>query len=95
MKLVSKYTAKIMVFKKDCVLFSRLYISFKTMTETLRNFSVQKAVMAAFTVVHRTIPRRNQSVSRKALASWLQSDSGATGRNHSGLSCCSPDASGS
>ena len=76
MKLVSKYTAKIMVFKKNCVLFSRLYISFKTMTETLRNSSVRKAVMAAFTVVHSTTPRRNQSVSLKVLVRWLQADCG-------------------
>ena len=96
MKLVSKYTTKIMVLKENSVLFST-YISFKNVTETLRTSSVRKAVMAAFTVTHRTTPRRKQGVYRKVLVGWLQSDSGATecGRNHSGWSCCSPDASAS
>lgn len=65
--LVSKYKVKIMVLKEDGVLFSRLYISFKTPLESLRTSSVRKGAMAAFTVARRTTMRRNQSLSRKVL----------------------------
>ena len=94
-KLVSKYKVKIMVLKENCVLFSRLYISFKTLMESLRTSSVRKGAMAAFTVARRITPKRNQSVTRKVLARCLQLGSGSTecGSNHSGWNCCSRDAS--